>query len=430
MATGANNNAVTLSSASSFLKEWYLGGGGLDRLMYESDPFLGRLKRRPATAMVGGKQIILPIRGSRTPSTSKTFSDAQSQSKERTGERKNWILKVDKEFGVIRVEDEAIYASKSDKGAFRQLLRDEADSVLMAVNQKRCTALFAGQPGVAGTVSAKTGANGITLSFAHQVTAFDIGDSCEFRSPSARTVNRPGFPFIVTKVNRATRVITFDKNVPAVANDEVYKTGDYGVTAMTGLNKWIPKTSAGIGTLNNIDRSEDPLRYGGHRIQMVAGDRYDDTIRKLCSQVNALTGSNPTMAVTSPLVENLIAIEQRAQIRFDNESGTGAGMTVGAGIGGLSIKTARGNVDIVTSAFAPTDTIWVLDETDLALYYLSDMGGDFVFFRKNPDGGMFKISHDSAGIEARVESFGEFAMQAPGRHGRIDLLSSAVPTFS
>ena len=151
---------------------------------------------------------------------------------------------------------------------------------------------------------------------------------------------------------------------------------------MTGLNSWIPKSVAGLGTLNNIDRSLDPLRLAGHRLQMGAAARFDDSIRKLCAQINQLTGKNPTIAVMSPLVENLIAQEQRAQIRFDNAGGSGAAMMIGAGVSGLSIKTAKGNVEVVTSAFAPVDTIWVLNETDLALYYLADEGGDFVFFKR------------------------------------------------
>ena len=430
MATGANNNGVTLSSADAFFKQWYLGGGGLNRLMYESDPFLGRLKRTPATALTGGDEIVVPVRVGRSPTASKRFADAQKQAKARTGERKKWILKVDDDYGVIRVSDKAILASRNDRGAFVRLLRDEADSSIEGVSQRRCTALFAGKAGLAGTVKSTSGST-IVLDLAHQSTAFDIGDQVEARAPSGTL--RAGGVMEVTKVDRATGTLTMAAavNAAVVANDELYREGDYGVDALTGLNSWIPKSATGLGTLNNIDRSVDPLRLAGHRLQMAAADRFDDSVRKLCAQVNQLTGRNPTIAVMSPLVENLFAQEQRAQIRFDNESGSGAAMTIGAGVGGLSIKTAKGNVEIVTSAFAPVDTIWVLNEMDLALYYLAEEGGDFVFFKKNPEtGGIFKLAHDSAGIEARVESFGNFAMQCPGLHGRVDLHSSKVPTFS
>ena len=430
MATGSNNNGVTISSADAFFKQWYLGGGGLNRLMYESDPFLGRLKRLPATTITGGDEIVVPIRVGRSPTQSKKFADAQKQAQARTGERKKWILTVDDEHGVIRVSNKSIYASQNDRGAFVRLLRDEADSCIEGVNQRRCTALFAGKAGLAGTVRSRSGAT-ITLSLAHQSTAFDIGDQVEARAPAGTL--RAGGIMEVTKVNRATGVLTMAATVNAAvaANDELYREGDYGVSAMTGLNSWIPKTLTGLGTLNNIDRTQDPLRLAGHRLQMDQDDRFDDSVRKLCAQINQLTGKNPTIAVMSPLVENLFAVEQRAQIRFDNASGSGAAMTIGAGVGGLSIKTAKGDVELVTSAFAPVDTIWVLNEMDLALYYLSEKSGDFVFFKQNPEtGSIFKTAHNSSGIEARIESYGNFAMQAPGLHGRIDLHSSKVPTFN
>ena len=157
MATGANNNGVTLSSADAFFKQWYIKGNNLDSLMYGADPFLGRLKRLPATTLTGGDEIVVPIRAGRSPTQSKTFSEAQSQAKARTGERLKWILKVDDEYGVIRVSDKSILASKTDRGAFVRLLRDESDSAIEGVSQRRCTALFAGKVGLAGTVSARSG---------------------------------------------------------------------------------------------------------------------------------------------------------------------------------------------------------------------------------------------------------------------------------
>lgn len=431
MAQGSHNNGVTMQSATAFLKKWYVAGGGLDRLMYGEDAFLSRLKRLPATVRAGGEEIILPVRVGRSSSQSKKFLTAQSQAKQRTGERKNWVLKIDDEYGVMRVSDKAILASQSDRGAFVRLLKDEADDQIQRVNQRRCTALFSGKAGIAGIVRSKAGST-ITLSLAHQSTAFEIGDQVEARNPSNGTL-RAGGVMEVTKVNRATGVLTMSAGINAavVANDELYREGDYGETALTGLANWIPKTLAGVGMLNNIDRTVDPLRLGGHRLQMAATDRFEDSVRKICAQINQLTSKNPTICVMSPLVENLFAQELRAQIRFDNSDGSGAAMTIGAGVGGLSIKTAKGNVDIVTSAFAPVDTIWVLNESDLALYYFAEQGDDFVFFKKFGDNGyMFREAHDSAGIEGRIESFGNFGMQSPGLHGRIDLHSSKIPSFS
>ena len=436
-------------SADNFLKNWYIKGNNLNSLMYADDPFLNRLKRKPATQTVGGDEIVVPVRVGRSPSQSKSFSHAQELAKERTGTRRKWLLKVDDEYGVARVDDKAILASKNDRGAFVRLLKDECDSAIEGVHQRRCTALFAEKVGLAAKVQSHSATNKtITLQHPTQATAFDIGDDIEVRVPSGAM--RDG-PFHVTKVDRSGGVITVDKPTNLVAgianNDEIYRVGDYEIasgsgrtgntraTGMTSLAQWLP-FAAPTGMLNNVDRSIDPVRLGGHREAVTTNLRtYTGTgqvlmraVRKLCAKINQLTGKNPTIAVMSPLIENVFAIEQENQIRFDKADGKGASMMISAGIGGLSIKTAKGEIDLLTSSFCPVNTIYVLNESDLALYYLAEDGGDFVFFKKNPDGSMFKVSHDAAGIECRIESFGNLAMQAPGLHGRINL-TGTLPIF-
>ena len=430
MATGDNNNAVTLASANDFLKQWYLGGGGLDRAMYEEDPFLMRIKRTPSTAVTGGNEIIVPIRVGRNPNVTKKFAQAQAGSKTTTGERKKWTLKVDDLHGVVRVENKTIYASQSDRGAFVRLLRDETDDILKRMHERRCAELFMTKANVLATVKSRTGST-VTFNLAHEASRFEIGDNIEFRAPAG--TERAGNPYTVTKVDRAGNILTLNKasNAAIVANDECYVVGSYGEQSLTGLPLWIPKLSTAVGTLNGLDRSLDPVRLGGHRLQLTAGGSISSGIRKLCAQINQLTGKNPTIAVCNPLVEDKIAEEQKNNVRYDQANGMGANRSmIGVGLPATSINTAKGPVEIVTSSWAPVETIWVLNESDLALYYVADKGSDFVSFVKNPDGSIYKTSHDSSGIEARLESYGDFAMQSPGLHGRVDLNSADVPSFS
>ena len=425
---GSQNNALTIASADAFFKNFYINNKKIDALLYADDPFLMRLKRQPISQTVGGKKLIVPVRVGRSPSASKTFTEAQDQAKSRTGAREDWQLDIDSEYGVVRVSDKAIFASQTDKMAFYRMLRDEIDIAMKGVKQRLCTSLFASKANLAGTVSARSGST-VTLSLAHQVTAFDINDKIEFRNTSGTLL--AGGTYYVTKVDRASRVMTLDKavNSAVVNNSEVYRVGDYGQTAKLSLPIWLPKTLAGLGSLASVDRTLDPLRLAGSRKQMSASARFDDTIRSICAQIYMVTGENPTVALMNPLVEDLIAQEQRAQIRFDQASGKGAGDPIGAGIGGLAIKTARGMVEVVTSAFAPTDTIWILNEKDMAFFYLQG-GDDAVFFRKTQAGGYFQMAHDAAGIEARIESFGNYALQNPGLHGRVDLDSSKIPSIT
>ena len=82
---GSYNIGTTFKAVSALLKEYYLSTdkNRLNQLMY-TDSFLQAIQKLPASHVVQGKKIILPVQIGEEPSQSKTFSDAQQSSKERT----------------------------------------------------------------------------------------------------------------------------------------------------------------------------------------------------------------------------------------------------------------------------------------------------------------------------------------------------------
>ena len=425
---GSDNNALTISSAESWFKRWYIDNGNLDGLMYQ-DKFLGRLKRLPATTNTAGNKIIVPVRVGRNPNQSKTFSSAQNAAKARTGAREEWQLDTSDFFGVIRVSDKSILASRNNRGAFVEMLTDEADSALEGLAQKWCTSLFSTVDNAVGKVGSVSGAN-ITLKQPADVVNLDINDQIELRVPGSGSLRAGGSAY-VTKIRRDTGVITTSAAISgAAADDDVFRVGDYGKTAVTSFDDYIP-TAAPTSTLNGIDRSIDPIRLGGHRIAMSATDKFDSVVRKMASRIMQLTGKVPTIAVMNPLVDQVVSEELTDKIRYSNNDGKGAGMSAMVGQGPLSFKTGGGEIETVLTPFAPLNRFYLLNEADVGLYYLAEEGGDLVFFKKNPEtGGIFKLSHDSAGIEARAESYGNLGLKNPGLHGVISLHSGKVPSLA
>ena len=424
---GSGNAGNTLTSASAYLKNWYINKGMLNTLMYERDPFLMRIKRLPAAQQVGGKKLIVPFRLGRSPSQSKDFTKAQAQAKARTGARATWELDIDHDFGLSRVNNQTIKASRNDRGAFIKVLKDEADLAISSLAQKRCVSLFAEKANVAGYVSARA-ASTITLSRDSQSVAFDINDTIEVRSPTG--VVRAGGPWVIEKVNRGTGVLTLDKPAGSAvaANDEIYKDGDYGQTALVGLPQWLPKSRTGLTTFNGVDRSLDPERTAGFFKKMGASDTFDKVVRSVAAQINWLTGTNPTIAVMNPLVEDVVSQELTDKIRYD-DAGKGAAGKVGVGIGGLSFKTSKGPIEVVSSSFCPTTDIYLLDESSIGLYYLPGDGNNFVDFEYSTSGSMFVDAYDSSGVEIRCSSYGNLGVSHPGTCGRIELDTSKIPSI-
>ena len=423
--------AVNLTQVNNWLKEWYLKGDRMNAALYGEDAFLARIKRMPATQVVGGKEIVVPIRSGRNPNQSKKFANAQAGAKARTGTRDSWKLKVDSLFGVVRVENKTILASKNDKGAFVKMLKDELDDCMARMAQKRCREIFAPKPNLIGTVKAVQSAqNTFDLNLVNDAVSFEIGDQVDAYTPAG--VRRGTTAMNVTAVNRQNGKISVTANASGLAqNDELYYEGDRGEATLSSLAQWIPEVRTGLGTaFNGVVRNKDPQRLAGHFFTKATSDDYAVTIRKAASQINQLTGRNPSICVVNPLVENAISVEQKDNIRFDQASGKGAADMAVAGVRGLGIATSKGVIEIVQSSYCPTNIMYVLDEMDLKLYYLAEEGGDFIFFDKNPAGGIFEWAGDQSAIEARLSSYGDFAIQSPANHAAIKLTGTDVPSFS
>ena len=78
-------------------------------------------------------------------------------------------------------------------------------------------------------------ASTFTLATPAHVVNVDINYSLEVRSPTGTV--RAGGPWIVQKVDRSTGILTLDKPAGSTTtvNDLIYRSGDFGTTAITGL---------------------------------------------------------------------------------------------------------------------------------------------------------------------------------------------------
>ena len=455
-ATGSNNLGTTVQSADAFLKDWYLGDRqSLNKLMYPKDEALMRLKRFPASGKVQGRKMVVPMRIGRSPSQSKNFIKAQNQAKKRTGARGVWLVEYDNDFGLARVENKVIKASVGMQGAFIKEMIDETDAAVEGLRQKRCTALFAPEYAAdaarnsIGKVksSAVVGAKSVvTLTDAGNAANFDIGDELIVRNATG-AVTRAGGVAVVESVDRQAGTVGLNRTVAALAaNDILIRDGDEDQVGLTSFNQWLPAKTAGNAfsvsdkELHGLDRSLDRARLAGFYSTVGTAAKADAAnkpaaqpftlaIRRMISQINALTGSAPDLFFCNPLVEDAIAKEQSANIRLDVSQG-GAAQVTGIGMGKLAIKHSKGMTEIVTSSFCPIAECYLIDTETFGLMFLGGEGDDFVDFARNKAGGILLDAYDASGVEIRVESYGNLVCNAPGRNGRLHLNQGLVDTIT
>ena len=434
---GAGNSGVDLvtRAGEGFLKRFYIDRGGLDALLYK-DKVLAMLTRLSGTSVAGGNEFVVPIRYGNNPSVSKTFADAQEGARQRTGARRKWLLNYSDNFGVARVSNKAINASQTNQGSFVRLLQDEVDMTLNAIRQRIGVELFAEKDGVVGTVRS-VASNVVTLTDRGQASSFEINQQVRFTSGSNGNA-RTGVA-TVTAIDRQRGRITISSTPSGVsANDDIFLSGDRSSTGansilgIDGFGKWLPGSST-PGVLGGINRNDDPARLSGlfteHNTQLVkTAGTLTELCRTLASDIFNLTGDYPDTVVCNSRVEDFISKENRNNIRYDAPMGVPAKVNVG--MSGVYVNGPEGPMPVMTSPFCPVGRIYVLKKDTWGIYYLPRVGGGDYVHMVEVNGSYLKQSHDAAGVEARVEAYGNLACVSPGCNGVIKLGATAIGSLT
>jgi len=411
-----------------WLYDYYKKNNMLRALLYKKDPFYALLRTRQATK-VHGKQIIENIKYARNPNTGKQFNIAQKHARNQTSNRATFTYKLDKDFGVIRISNEIIYACRGDLGAFVDAYQDESTDILDALAERRIDDIWGNGSGARGAVES-IAAKVITLSDPSALTNLDKGDKIEIWAPTANTQRVQGANkvFTISSVARDqdTPKLTLVETAPtAVAKgDLIFKEGDRGEITMEGIRSILPSTAP---TANDdvfgFDRSVAPERLSGVRGTMTSSQTYSDFFRKLATECSMVTGKVPDTVWLNPLRLNSFIDELGDKVRYNDQDQMSAG---NVGFSGVRVITPFGGMKVMSSLKVSTDEAFGINMDSFDLQYISAPGRDFVDFMPVGGDGKKLVSYDDAGIEVRVESYGALTCSAPGCNFVADLSSKSL----
>jgi hypothetical protein len=186
-----------------------------------------------------------------------------------------------------RVENEAIAAAKSDRGAFVEMLRWSMDSAMDGLNKWIATQLYRDGAGVMGTISAVTintpagGTDKIVLTNKADVLNFSVGQFVHINesatNPDSGQDRGGSATYEISALDLDSGAIYVLGNTEggggaqtAIAGDSLYfaTTGAlaYAGRYIKGLGAWIPTTAPTSGdSFFGVDRSVDVTRLAGHR---------------------------------------------------------------------------------------------------------------------------------------------------------------------
>lgn len=272
-----------MTSFDAALKEYYTDDA-VENMVYKDNPFFALV---PKMEEFFGRNLPVPIIYGNPQGRSANFGRAQTRGQISNTAVKQFTLTRVKDYAVATIDNETIEASKNDSGAFLEAATVEIDGAIQSLTRSLATAQYHsgyGDIGVIGSISTTT----ITLATTEDVTNFEIGMELDLSASQAantlRAYGSSGNGLIITGVNRSTGVLTFAYNVTdatngiptATAADYIFVRGDRQNSAtpsrlkLAGLEAWIPYTSPSSTTFFGVDRSVDPTRLGGQRLDGIS----------------------------------------------------------------------------------------------------------------------------------------------------------------
>lgn len=337
---------VTMQSADNALKTLYLGVV-TEQLNTGVNPLLASIKKTETD--VWGKEIRRVASygvngGVGAGSEEGDLPSANGNNYEQ------FVLSLKNLYGRIEISDKAVRASENNAGAFVNLLNAEMEGLVKASSFNFGRMLFGDGT---GTLCTLTKNNSVIT--ADSVKNLMEGMCVDVRNASG-IVSGCG-AVRITSIDRASRAITFDRNITASVNtgNTLTVQGSYG-KEITGLGAIFKST----GSLYGLDRATHKwmIPYMKESVDCIT----EGEILKAVDYLEETADSKVNLIVCSSGVK-------RALISSIIASGeTPVYQTVAGGFKAVMVS----GIPVVSDRFCPAGTMYLLNTDDFVLHQLCD----------------------------------------------------------
>lgn len=264
---------LDMTSFDAALKEHYTDDR-VENMTYMDNPLYALIPKMEA---FGGRNLPVPIIYGDPQGRSKTFTNAQVRGLATSALVDSYVLTRNHDYSIGTIDNETLEASKGDPNAFMEAATTEIDGAIhalvrsIAINMYRTKAAYYAQVLAEPTETSTT--FNITVADPDDITNFEVGQMLVIWSAATggtqRTSDGADDEWSVAAVNRSTGVITLNGDYTSsgtiAANDYIFVEGDRGL-GYSGLEDWLPSTTPGATAFFGVDRSVDPTRLGGLRL--------------------------------------------------------------------------------------------------------------------------------------------------------------------
>lgn len=362
-------------------------------------PFLSQLKK---VDDFEGDIVHEPVEHDH-PNVSNDYNKAKDNQKPTTSAR--WALVRAQLYGFAKFDAETLAATRSNKGGYLRLLEREIGNLQLAMQKRVAVNLARDSGGSIGQIlSHADGSSEVTLTLHSQgdVANFNIGQVLVIGDDSVGTnLIDSDATLVVTAVSIADSTVTCsctNNTRDAVVNDYyIFPEGDNSGgsyrTMMRGLADWIPLTAPSSTLFFGVDRSVNPERLAGHRLNEPTW-LLKDCVEELAyrMQYTGAKAGSKWFCFMSP--GNLRKLSQQMDIQVTRDAG-GKAM---AGFSGFCIPIAGlGDVEFRADPSFPDNRGYILDMASWELKHLKGfphlIGEDSLNMLRATDADQFEVGY-------------------------------------
>lgn len=401
--------ADTVTLLDALTKEKYIKGNELKNMMFKGDPFLQVIK---VTNDFTGDLCKHPVIVGGTNKRSATYASAEAN----TGGVQSTAFHLTrvKDYVLMELDREASLALPNDMAAFKKSFEVEMDTGLQKLRNSISQSIMSAGNGVVGQISTDStvASDTITLADTNDIVAFEVGDVIQlYTALTGGTVRSSGDTAEVTAVDYDLGTLSFagnltDEIAAAVAGDYIAMRGDYG-NKITGVGAWLPSSAPSATSFFGVDRSTNPTRLGGIRVDGT-GLSVVEAINRATVRVNRLGGSPDYLFVNHSVYEDIMnTLDASRHVYTDDKNGV-------IGFNYLYAKGIASDVKIVAHRYVPSNTGFLVQADT---WNLRTLGG-FPDVHRD-DGTIWRLRDASDTLQARASVYGNVGCSAPGWNARI-----------
>lgn len=399
-------SAQTITTFDAALKQIYTRDE-IQNMVYRDNPLLALT---PKMSEFYGKNLPIPIIYANPQGRSATFSNAQGN--KTPSKITDFVLTRESDYSLASVSTEALLASSNEVGAFLEAATTEVDGAIHSLSRSLAVAQYRDGTGTIGVVDQTSFTTAtIQLEDAEDVTNFEVGMEIQFNASGS--LRNAGASLTVDGVNRDSGLLTVDAVVNTVITaaadaDGINVEGDFD-SKISGLDAWIPSSAPGATAFFGVDRSVDPTRLGGIRVNGSALP-IEEALIEGASRISREGGKPDHVFLSFEQYANLEkALGSKVQycdLRANAE----------IAFRGIMLNGPRGMLQVIPDQNALTNVAFMLQMDVWKVYSLGEAP-----MILDADGNRWLREASADSVEIRCAYYAQLGSRAPGYNGRVTL---------